>query len=261
MQFGVLLPETTASQARHFYLRLREQAAGTAFTRAAGSMTFTVGLVERRPNETGESLDARASAAVGQTAPDASEPVPDRLASRLDDARIAPPATSRAGQDPPTGLGAARAFRERLAREVAGARSVGQPLALLLVDVGDLPSVDDRLDQTAAERVLANLATRLGDSAQGGEVSSRLGATELAVILPRSSVADAERVFAALQGSLEKQPSEDVDRLVLSAGITELAAGDDLDTVLGRANQALWQAKQAGTGTLVVATVDTDVRR
>jgi len=260
-QFGVLLPETTASKARHLYLRLREQAAGTAFTSAAGPMTFTVGLVEWRPSETGDSLDARASAAVGQPAPDTLELLPDRVASRLGDWRIAPSETALAGQDSPPELGTAQAFRERLAREVAGARSFGQPLALLLVDVGDLPSADDRLDQIAAARVLADLATRPGDSIQGDQATSRLGTSELAFILPRSTVADAESVFAALQGSLDEQPSEDVDRLVLSAGITELAAGDDLDTVIGRANQALWQAKQAGTGTVVVATVDTDVKR
>jgi len=224
-------------------------------------MTFTVGLVEWRPSETGDSLDARASAAVGQPAPDTLELLPDRVASRLGDWRIAPSETALAGQDSPPELGTAQAFRERLAREVAGARSFGQPLALLLVDVGDLPSADDRLDQIAAARVLADLATRPGDSIQGDQATSRLGTSELAFILPRSTVADAESVFAALQGSLDEQPSEDVDRLVLSAGITELAAGDDLDTVIGRANQALWQAKQAGTGTVVVATVDTDVKR
>jgi diguanylate cyclase (GGDEF)-like protein len=260
MEFGVLLPETTANQARQFYLRLRRQAAGTAFTHA-GPMTFTAGLVEWRPRETSESLDARASVAVGQAAPDVLEFLPARAASRIDHARAAPPDASRDDRDSVTELSTRGAFRERLAREVAEARSLAQPLALLLMDVGDLRSVDDQLDQAAADRVLADVATRLDDSAHGRGVSCRTDAEELAVIFPRSTVADAESVFAVLQASLRNQPPGDVGQLTLSAGITELSSGDDPDSVLGRASQALWQAKQAGTGTVVVATVDPNARR
>ncbi len=44
-----------------------------------------------------------------------------------------------------------------------------------------------------------------------------------------------------------------VDGITLSAGITELAERDDAQSALGRAEHALWQAKQAGRGTIVVA--------
>jgi diguanylate cyclase (GGDEF)-like protein len=62
-EFAILLPETAGDEARRFYDRLREEVAATAFTNV-GRMTFSAGLVEWRPNETRESLDARASAAV-----------------------------------------------------------------------------------------------------------------------------------------------------------------------------------------------------
>ncbi len=51
------------------------------------------------------------------------------------------------------------------------------------------------------------------------------------------------------------------DGLVLSAGITELAEDDDADAGLGRAEHALWQAKQAGAGTIVVAVPNRRPRR
>jgi PleD family two-component response regulator len=44
-----------------------------------------------------------------------------------------------------------------------------------------------------------------------------------------------------------------VNGVTLSAGITELAEHDDAHSALGRAEHALWQAKQAGRGTIVVA--------
>jgi diguanylate cyclase (GGDEF)-like protein len=64
-EFAILLPETAGDEARQFYGRLRDEVAATSFTNI-GRMTFSAGLVEWRPNETRESLDARASAAVGR---------------------------------------------------------------------------------------------------------------------------------------------------------------------------------------------------
>jgi len=64
-EFAILLPETAGDEARQFYGRARDEVAATAFTHV-GRMTFSAGLVEWRPNETRESLDARASAAVNR---------------------------------------------------------------------------------------------------------------------------------------------------------------------------------------------------
>ena len=64
-EFGILLPETTGDEARLFYVRLRDEVAETGFSNI-GRMTFSAGLVEWRPNETVESLDARVSATVNR---------------------------------------------------------------------------------------------------------------------------------------------------------------------------------------------------
>jgi diguanylate cyclase (GGDEF)-like protein len=64
-EFGILLPETTGDEARLFYVRLRDEVATTGFSNV-GRLTFSAGLVEWRPNETVESLDARVSAAVNR---------------------------------------------------------------------------------------------------------------------------------------------------------------------------------------------------
>jgi diguanylate cyclase (GGDEF)-like protein len=67
-ELGILLPETPAEGARQFHGRVREEVAHAPFSRRA-PMTFSVGLAEWRPNETRESFDARASAAVGPFEP------------------------------------------------------------------------------------------------------------------------------------------------------------------------------------------------
>jgi diguanylate cyclase (GGDEF)-like protein len=64
-EFALILPETTGDEGRQLYTRLRDDVATTVFTHV-GRMTFSAGLVEWRPNESPESLDARASAAVNR---------------------------------------------------------------------------------------------------------------------------------------------------------------------------------------------------
>lgn len=64
-EFGILLPETNATGARHFRRRLRAEAAETSFGRV-GPVTFATGIVEWRPEETREVFDARARMAVGR---------------------------------------------------------------------------------------------------------------------------------------------------------------------------------------------------
>jgi len=66
-EFGILLPETDATGARHFRRRLRTEAAETSFGRL-GPVPFSSGIVEWRPDESREVFGARARMAVGRSA-------------------------------------------------------------------------------------------------------------------------------------------------------------------------------------------------
>ncbi len=66
--FGILLPETAGDGARHFFRRVRDEAART-FDAGTGT-TFSTGIVELEENENGEAFDARARAAVAGRVPD-----------------------------------------------------------------------------------------------------------------------------------------------------------------------------------------------
>jgi diguanylate cyclase (GGDEF)-like protein len=64
-EFAFLLPETSGDEGAQLDARVRAEVLATVFTNV-GKLTFSAGLVEWRPNETSESLDARASAAVNR---------------------------------------------------------------------------------------------------------------------------------------------------------------------------------------------------
>jgi diguanylate cyclase (GGDEF)-like protein len=75
-QFGILLPETNETGARHFRRRVREEASRASFGRL-GQVTFSTGVVEWRPRETRDDLDARARATIGRAPVRTLEPPED----------------------------------------------------------------------------------------------------------------------------------------------------------------------------------------
>ena len=141
---------------------------------------------------------------------------------------------------------------ETLARSVDEAHRHDRTLALLVLDVDDLAAVADRHGPDAAAVVVTDLSRRLNESLGEGTVR-RIGVDEFAVILSGATVDDAEALLGTVQASLHERPPPDVERITLSAGITGLTETDDAGSALGRAEQALWQAKQAGRGTVVIA--------
>ena len=245
-EFAILLPETREAGATILTERLREEAKRTLGSRQS---TFAVGLVEWRPNESLEALEARAEAALtsprAATSPGSGHPPP----------APAPPARPERRERPPELLsGPTDVLRqdalETLVREVREAHRFGRSLSIVVLDIHGLEEISERLGREAADEALGELARRLDESVGSGIVH-RLGAGEFALVLSGSTVDDAE----ALLGTVHARPAtnDDTTRITLSAGITELAEGDDAAAALGRAEHALWQAKQTGQGTVVIA--------
>ena len=235
-QFAVVLPHTAGDSARRFYGRLREESSRTPFS-VSRQLTIAAGVVEWRPNETSEAFDARASSALGQQRVEGLELAATHARRDRDSAK------------PETRQG----FAERLAQAMARSRELHQRLALLVVDIEGLRDMEERHGPQTAERVLTEVESRVEPSLEEGDVSSRIGDQQFAVILTDSTTDRAESAFAALQASLEAHPATDFDRLAVTGGITEFSSTDDVDSFLARAEQAVERAKRAGHGTVVVA--------
>jgi diguanylate cyclase (GGDEF)-like protein len=245
-EFAILLPETREEGATILTERLREEAKRTLGSRQS---TFAVGLVEWRPSESLEALEARAEAAL--TRPRAAS------AGRTD---LPPPAPApplrpdRPAQVPELHVAPADVLRrdalETLAREVRDAHRFGRSLSIVVLDIDGLEDISERLGREAADGALGEIARRLDESVGSGFVA-RLGPGAFALVLSGSTVDDAEALLGMVHAGSTRD--DETSGLTLSAGITELAEGDDAPAALGRAEHALWQAKQAGHGTVVIA--------
>jgi diguanylate cyclase (GGDEF)-like protein len=152
-----------------------------------------------------------------------------------------------------TGLHNRRYFHETLAREVARAQRYGRRLALVVFDVDDFKSINDRIGHLSGDAVLAETAARVRDVVRSADIACRVGGDEFAVILPESSTDDADQLYHRLLGAVSSRPVGQAGRLFVSAGIAELLPDDDPTRFFERADEALYRAKALGKGQVVEA--------
>jgi len=154
---------------------------------------------------------------------------------------------AEANRDPLTGLSNRRSFFQTLESLVDAG---GQP-AIMYIDLDGFKEVNDRLGHLAGDAVLRVAARRLASVMRPTDDLARLGGDEFAVLCngepsPDQMVMIAGRVIEQLSRPLSVGDGETVD-VGASIGIAlELPVGTPADTILGRADAALFEAKAKG---------------
>src|SRR5438132_7260476 len=176
-----------------------------------------------------------------------------RAGPAIENARRFREAKQLADLDALTGLHNRRFFHETLARECARAHRYERKLALIVFDLDDFKVVNDRIGHLAGDAVLAEAAERVRDVVRTSDIACRVGGDEFAVILPESSLEDADQLYRRIQNSISSRPLGQGGKLFLSAGVAELRAEDDPVAFFQRADDALYRAQEAGKGRVVSA--------
>jgi diguanylate cyclase (GGDEF)-like protein len=152
-----------------------------------------------------------------------------------------------------TGLHNRRYFHETLAREVARAHRYGRRLALVVFDLDGFKAINDRIGHLAGDAVLAEVAERVRAVVRSADVSCRVGGDEFAIILPESTLAEAEQLSHRMQAAVASSPIGEAGTLQLSAGAAELRPEDSGSTFFERADHALYRAKESGKAEVFAA--------
>ena len=176
-----------------------------------------------------------------------------RAGPAIENARRFREARQLADLDALTGLHNRRYFHETLARECARAHRYERKLSLIVFDLDDFKEINDRIGHLAGDTVLAEAAERVRDVVRTADIACRVGGDEFAVILPESSLNDADQLYRRIQNAISSRPLGQGGKLFLSAGVAELRAEDDPVAFFQRADDALYRAKEAGKGRVVSA--------
>jgi diguanylate cyclase (GGDEF)-like protein len=152
----------------------------------------------------------------------------------------------RASHDGLTGLANYREFFESLEREVRRAERTRQSFALLLLDLDDLKSINDRFGHLTGNRALNRLALVMKEHCRGTEIAARYGGDEFAILLLDADGQRAENVAERISSCLRSQ----TDSPALSVSIGFSVYRDDglsAPELLEVADKRLYQSKKSRT--------------
>jgi diguanylate cyclase (GGDEF)-like protein len=155
-----------------------------------------------------------------------------------------------ANSDPLTGLANRRVFRDRLGKQLVAASGVGAGVGVLYADLDLFKAINDNHGHEIGDRFLQVIAERLQHCARGNDIVARFGGDEFLICVDAvSDLGEVEQVARRMLrvlaepvriNALEIRPSA-------SMGISFFPEhGQDADTLIVRADEAMYRAKQGG---------------
>lgn len=151
--------------------------------------------------------------------------------------------------DPLTGAGNRISLNDTLDREIALARRHTRPLSTLMVDIDKFKAINDTHGHSAGDKVLTQLVTLISDIHRNTDVCFRYGGEEFVVLLGETDLAGAEVIAERLrQGIDSTRILYEKTRLAItvSIGAAEFCETDYRESLLKRADKALYRAKSNG---------------
>ena len=165
-----------------------------------------------------------------------------------------------------TGLHNRRYLETHLSGMVRRAGESGKALSLLLIDLDRFKSVNDEFGHAAGDAVLKEAARRILRNVRGFDLAARYGGEEFVVVMPDTSIDVALAVAERIRGKMANEavilPDGRELTVTLSAGVAEKAPdGETAESLIGRADAALYQAKESGRDRVVSATPGAAARK
>ncbi|MCL2075295.1 MAG: diguanylate cyclase [Betaproteobacteria bacterium] len=155
-----------------------------------------------------------------------------------------------------TGVMNRRGLEETLTREIARAGRYELPICVSILDIDDFKQLNDSQGHTAGDEALIHLTRVIRDTLRPQDTVARYGGEEFLIIFPETGLAEAAAAMARLQRNLTRRFFLFQNQKLLitfSAGVAQLKSGEMRDSVINRADAAMYDAKKAGKNRVFTA--------
>ena len=149
-----------------------------------------------------------------------------------------------------------RGMDEALEREFNRADRYNTTLSIAMMDIDHFKKLNDKFGHSKGDEALTHFAKVIKDVKRTTDVLARYGGEEFIIILPSTSQEEAINVITRVQRELTKNLFMNNDERVLitfSAGVAQRDPGEKAESIVPRADAALYEAKQSGRNRVVGA--------
>jgi diguanylate cyclase len=158
-----------------------------------------------------------------------------------------------------TNLANRKAFDEELGRAFAEAAQSGEPLSLAVIDIDHFKGFNDTWGHQTGDQVIRYVSSVIGRLAPPPRFAARYGGEEFAMIFPRERAGEVTaaleeiRVEVSSRVLKRRSTNEDLGAVTVSAGLAEMLPGETVETLIERADAALYTSKRTGRNRVTTA--------
>jgi diguanylate cyclase len=159
-------------------------------------------------------------------------------------------------EDPMTHSLNRRGMEQEYARETSRAMRTGNPLCVAMIDIDNFKKLNDTHGHHAGDEALIHLVRTAREELRATDIIGRMGGEEFMIMLPNTAQEDAVLVVERLQRALTKKfflNNNDRILITFSAGVAVYEAGESQESIMDRADKALYEAKHTGKNRVCVA--------
>jgi diguanylate cyclase (GGDEF)-like protein len=154
-----------------------------------------------------------------------------------------------------TGIGNRQILDISLDHAIKLRKRVPLPLSVLLIDIDRFKSVNDTRGHVKGDEVIRAVAAILKERVRESDLLARWGGEEFILLAHNCRLANAQELAETLREAVASSPVLNPDdglRVTVSAGVAECSDDDDAETLVSRADSALYRAKEEGRNRVAV---------
>jgi len=173
---------------------------------------------------------------------------------------------AEAMKDPLTGIANRAMFDQSLERFVGESAESNEDLALVMADVDHFKNFNDKWGHQTGDQVLRLVAEVMNANVKGQDLLARYGGEEFAIILPGTSLEHAQMLADRIRRAVEsrrlrrRRTDENLGVVTMSMGISAHRKADTIESIIERADQCLYAAKESGRNQVITEDVLTAKR-